>query len=249
MTKEVVSMFERIVQEWNQWAASIKGARLLSLWATDDDALRGWTVAELRNPLFSPRTDAMQAALVGRAQRGERWAVLTLITQLRPGLSRLARWAAKSDYRFGSSSEAADEVLAVFGEVLMGHNLTRRPDSIAANLVLDTRQRIWRAGKRQARITRAAIAAAHTASSDGSTYRPEEMALELDVLSSVGSALGALTGTLSSRQLTAELAYRAWILEESCTTIASDLGLGNEAVRTRLCRLRSAVRDLQPIVA
>ncbi|MCP3988550.1 MAG: hypothetical protein GY724_05735 [Actinomycetia bacterium] len=241
-------MFDQIVHEWSQWVSSPRGSQTLAQWAIDDHRLRGWTVAELASPLSSPRTDRMQAALVRRAQDGQHCAVLALITQLRPGLISLTRWWATIDRRLGTLAEAEGEVLATFGVVLMSLDLERRPEKIAASLVLGTRQRLWRAKIRQSRSDDAALAAAVT-EAQATRSAPEDMAMELDLANAVTTAIEGLRGSDGSRRLTAELAYRAWVLDQPGAEIARDLGIGPNMVRTRLCRLRSAVRDVQAAAA
>jgi DNA-directed RNA polymerase specialized sigma24 family protein len=237
-------MFDHLVHEWDRWARSVRGAHTLSRWAIDDHALRGWSTSELSTPRSSPRTDAMQAALVRRAQDGERGAFLALVTQLRPGLTSIVR-RARADPGLGTGSETEDEVLATFGEVLMAHDLARRPHRIAANLLLDTRQRLWRSRERRARVE-GALRRGVGAGPPPRPTQPEERAVELDLTGAVSTAIQHLAGNDRSRRLTAEAAYRAWFLDQPCDQIAAELGMGHEAVRTRLCRLRSSVRRLHP---
>jgi hypothetical protein len=237
-------MFNDVMRTWDQWAGSGRGAQVLRRWRGCDSALDGWTLAELRSPVSSARTDAMQAALVRLAQQGDAAAAATLTVQLRPGLSRLVRWALGADHRFWSAGEAAAEVLGVFSEILMGHCLARRPGKVAANLLYDTRQRIWRTRSREARTRQAALAAASVPPAEPSPLdRPDTVTGELDLVAAVSSALEQLAGSETSRRLTAELAYRAWILDQPSKAIAHELGMGREAVSSRLCRLRAIVRQ------
>ena len=237
MTRNAV--LEQIVSEWEQWWASRPGQRDRAGWATRHRSLRGWTRDRLRDPRISGETDAMQAALVAEAQLGCHGATLTLIVQFRPALATMARAIAQ---RPGSTAEdAATEVVGTFTEVVLGHNLDRRPGRIAGNLVGDTRQRLSRAGPK---------VQAQERSADGWPSRATvcEPSVEddgpehLDLLAAVRDSLGALSGSAASRALTRELAFRSWFLGESNATIAADLHLAPELVRTRLCRLRGAVR-------
>ena len=246
MSKRDGSVFDNLVRSWDQWAGSGRGWRVVRCWECHEPALGGWTLSELRAPVQSDETDAMQAALVGLAQRGDTAAATTLTVQLRPGLSRLVRLALSADNGIRSRDEAEAEVLSVFGETLMGHPLARRPTKIAANLLYDTRQRLWRAGGSGAQATAHQDdleAAAIEAMGPAAPCSTEAVADELDLMAAVGTALERLAGTDASRRLTAELAYRAWVLDEASTTIGPALGLGSRAVSTRLCRLRSAVRQ------
>jgi hypothetical protein len=137
-------MFEVVVDSWNQWARSTRGTKAMRAWGARDPALEGWPIAELRAPVASTRTDAMQAALVALAQEHETMAATTLAVQLRPGLTRVVRLALAGGCWVTGPDDAPYHVLGVFYETLMRHPLERRPTKIAANLVQDTRQRIWR---------------------------------------------------------------------------------------------------------
>jgi hypothetical protein len=236
-------MFDDIVRDWQHWVRSPRGRRRLEAWAGGDPALDGWTRQDLSSPRSSPRTDAMQAALVAQAQDGDEDAVRTLVVQLRPGLVGVV-WRAYNRRgagagSFGSMAEAQCEVLSAFGETLARHRLDRRPERIAANLLLDTRQRLWRAAGRDNRAQNL-IDAGPPAALTSNPVEPIDGAL--DLVAAVASALDQLTGTVDSRRLTAQLAYRAWILDEPSVLIARELGLERKTVDTRLCRLRAAVR-------
>lgn len=219
------------VEAWAQWRNGRRGRQRWGRWSLHHPALIGWDTANLASPTTSPRTDAMQAALVALAQDGEGDAAITLLVQLRPGLNRLAR--ALADGRRTARPDSNDEVRSAFFETLYRHPLHRRPTGIAANLVLDTRQRLARA---TVRATRASAAA--------SIRRSEavDIGSEAGVVASLDRAVERLPGTATSRRLTAELAYRAWVLEEPQVAIAADLGLGHRGVAMRLHRLRAALR-------
>lgn len=184
----------------------------------------------------------MQAALVELAQSGDQDAVSTLLVQLRPGLHRLVGWMAVGFGRGHTNAELEDEVVGVFCEVVMQHPLGRRRRRIAANLLLDTRQRLWRGGVREVRI-REAAGSAESISTDAAAWPawPDCLVGELDMVDALAEAISSLPGTEASRRLTGEVAYRAWILDEANTAIAADIGLHPDVVRTRLSRLRSHV--------
>ncbi len=274
-------MYDDITRTWLRWVRSPRGGRTLRRWADDHPALAGWTADELVSPRCGDRADAMQAALVRLAQAGDQAATSTLIVQLRPGLTRVA-WRAwhrrcAGPRPFASMADTRDEVLSAFGETLAGHRLDRRPARIAANLVLDTHQRLWRAAGRDDRAAAAAVAVSVAAAGRavragsgrggsrsgagaagsgpgyaggpepvaGPAGSPDEVAGTLDLTTAVAAALHRLPGSEASRRLSAELAFRAWILDEPSALIARELGLGRKTVDTRLCRLRALVRDSQ----
>ncbi|MEL7156658.1 MAG: hypothetical protein AAFN30_08675 [Actinomycetota bacterium] len=228
---------EQLVERWERWVRSVAGARTRRAWQQEAPALAGWQPHELRRPVGGARTDRMQAALVARAQGGDEAATLTLVVQFEPALRRLS---AGRTTRTGSRAEAEADVIGTFVEVALGHDLTRRPARIAANLVWDTRQRLHRADRRwravatdQARIEQASPC----------TPDADLGADAVDLIVSLAEALDGLGGDVASRRLTRELAVRAWVLDETTVELAEGLGLAPSAVRARLCRLRSSVRQ------
>lgn len=248
-----VGMLQDVVRSWDRWVDSARGHRHRRMWADRHPTLGGWSAVELRSPVSGARTDAMQAALVAQAQMGDANAAATLIVQLRPGLISLIRWADRRPRELGSMAEAEDEVLGCFGETMMRHPLRRRPRRIAANLLLDTRQRIWRSGAARGRrsepdhhpeVRLRPLEGWSAAVAD--LDHPETIADDLDLLAAVAAAIGGLGGSERSRRLTAEVAYRSWILDQATSVIAADTGLASDAVRARLCRLRSIVRQRRP---
>ena len=229
-------MLDDVVHNWDRWAGTMQAARRLRRWALDEPALHGWALSELRQPQSSARTDAMQAALVRLSQDGDSNAVATLLTQLRPGLGSLSAWLVRADPRLDRFDAAAAEVVSTCSETIMRHDLDRRPAKIAANLLLDTRQKLWRA------VARERPSSCELPEAAAMTGETEVVSATIDLVGSVARALHRLGGSEPSRQLTAELAFRAWFLDEPSGEIAADLGLRGQMVRTRLCRLRTAVR-------
>ena len=191
----------------------------------------------------------MQAALVDLAQAGDHAAATTLLTQLCPGLWRIVG----RGHRHRSTCDAVqpDDVAAVAYETIMRHPLDRRPASIAANVILDTRQRLWRAAAAAARRSCSPPLRAPAAWCPRPTRQPprgspidepDVRVEELDILDRVAIAIERSTGDPRSQRLSAEIAYRAWILDEATPSIAEAVGLRPDAVRARLSRLRAVVR-------
>ncbi len=241
---------------WLQWANSRRGQHKLQSWndgwvAGGPDSRR-WTNDDLVAPVGGSRTDWMQAQLVKQAQRGDGDAAVTLTMQLRPGLLRLVRKTTVFQpigNQFGTSfgsgktvrDDAKDSVLSAFQLVLFNHNLERRPTKIAANLLLDTRQLLWRDSNRSGRIE-----SAIPSFENGNHYLSstlQDQTLYTDELASLGTAIRSLPGSSASRRLTTELAYRSWVLEESNASIARQLSISTEVVNTRLHRLRSVFKQ------
>lgn len=179
----------------------------------------------------------MQAALVAVAQGGEGRAAVLLLTQLAPGLHRICRWAASAGY--WPWHEAVPEVRAVFYETLYRHSLERRPVKIAANLVLDTRQRIQRTGRRLRPVDIPGFGPCGRSMFDGDPA--SELTDHLAARSTVSAAIAEMPGSQESRQLTADLAYRVWFLDQPRSAVAAEFGLADGAVNVRLHRLRSII--------
>jgi DNA-directed RNA polymerase specialized sigma24 family protein len=237
----------RLPERWLSWARSTDGVATINGWAAGHPPLRGWSSNDLVNPTSSQATDAMQAVLVELAQAGSAEAGLTLLVQLRPGLIRLARTAVHWEWMM--SHDINEETQATFFEVLFRHRLDRRPKRIAANLLLDTRQRLWRRHPRSGPPT-----VVTQAMGDGELWwsgdRPSGVGRnapspvqELEIRLHLADVLRRLPGSEASRRLTAMMAYRAWIEGHSTASIASELGVEPQTVSTRLYRLRRILRS------
>jgi len=238
-------MLNTITEQWDQWAASSRGARSLTRWQQEYAPLRLWDFEALRTPASCRATDEMQASLVGLAQSGDDNAASTLIVQLRPGLIALTNRTLRLNQYCETFGDTSNEVVGVFSEVLLRHRLDRRPARIAANLLLDTRQRIWRSHQRNARLDLSTTPTAQVvleSAPSADSYHPDAAVNTLDVMDDLAAALGGLGGSVESRRLTAHLAYRAWIMDEAPDQIAADLRIAPGTVNTRLCRLRSRLR-------
>jgi len=230
-----------LADRWLDWARSPEGVAVMRQWVDHHPALADWPPEELVGPTSGPATDLMQAALVGLAQSGSAEAGLTLLVQLRPGLVRLAQTAVHWEWIM--SHDINEETQATFFEVLFRHSLERRPGRIAANLLLDTRQRLWR------RQPRSGPPIVTPRPADGPYRRPGDTVAaatwigELEVHLHLCDGVRDLPGSEASRRLTATMAYRAWIEGQPATQIASDLGVAPQTVSTRLYRLRRILRS------
>jgi DNA-directed RNA polymerase specialized sigma24 family protein len=238
------------VDEWRRWLTSRRGRDRWRAWAEPRPALRGWDISTLAEPRWSPLVDRLQRDLVALAQEGEGRAAITLLVQLRPGLYRLVRSRGRGPAE--ARSDACDEVRAVFYETVWRHRLDRRPERIAANLVLDTRQRLGRADRAGRPPEPTAVewsvrmgggghpvASPRVVSGGANTVDPLEGAALRSVLV---AAVDGLPGSAPSRRTTAEAAFRVWVLDQPQAVVARELGLTPATVATRLHRLRAAVR-------
>lgn len=231
-------MFTEITYKWQQWANSSKGLRLLRKWQLQHTQLRGWTMDELQNPRSCNRTDQMQACLVRLSQAGCDNAALTLAQQLSPGLKKLTRTIGKSEI-----SHSASEVISTFYETLLRHNLEARPNKIAANLILDTRQKFHRSHLAEVKRTEAFKQAAFTAQTE---IQPvTQIVNSLCALNAVGKAMkkyhrGAPNSNAS------EIAFQHWVLGMPTKEIAEAHGVSQSVITSRLWRLRKTLRQEIP---
>ncbi len=243
---DLAPLDHRLAERWSEWARSPGGLRLLADWRRTHPQLAGWTVDDLATPTSGARTDAMQATLVSLAQSGSAESGITLLTQLRPGLVRLARSACGWEWIL--DHDVTDEVQATFFEVLYRHDLDRRPARIAANLLLDTRQKLWRRVPRAGPPTVAFTDSSDDGGPPSAHLRPDRISSEpswvggVEMWMHLQHGVNDLPGSEASKRLTAAMAYRAWIEDEPTTTIASDLGVAPQTVATRLYRLRRILR-------
>ncbi len=222
---------------WLEWAASTDGIASNVSWQRRFPLLEEWSADELVRPDSGPRCDAMQAALVELTQSGSAEAGLTLLVQLRPGLVRLAQSA--SHWEWIMSHDVREETQATFFEVLFGHDLNRRPRRIAANLLLDTRQRLWRRHPRSGPPTMPTSLSSEIAGSTSAS----NWVTELEIWLHLQDGVNELPGSEDSRQLTATMAYLAWFEGKPVAMVASELGVTPQTVATRLYRLRRILRS------
>ncbi len=238
-----------LVVAWQQWADGPHGRRHRRRWVERAPLSARWSAHDLAHPRSGPATNELQQVLVVDAQQSRVAAALTLLVQLRPGLVRLARSAAGWNWYHGF--DAAEETQATFFEVLYNLDLERRGRAVAANLVLDTRQRLWRqcpAGRRR---------------TDGPPAGPPLPGLGLDPGEPTGRDstgrdstadpvvavvdlqrhLAALPGSPASRQLSTDIAHRAWFRDQPSRLIAAELGLRRHTVDSRLYRIRESMRE------
>jgi hypothetical protein len=149
----------RLETDWQHLVASPATARAMARWAGAAPVLAGWSGPEALRAAVHDRThpdraDRIMAALVRLAAvdgGGDLLAVRVLVHLLIPGAVRLARSLAPL---FGVPHTREAAMLAeavVFAELAIGirtYPWRRRPRRIAANLLLDCRQRLTRRHRR-----------------------------------------------------------------------------------------------------
>lgn len=140
-----MTLFTRLDAEWRELGASPPAVTALGMWAGTDGAFREFSnlcelVEGMRHSADRERNDELLACLAGRAQ-SDPYAARALFQAVFPGLIRIA-----ADFRPATHSdeEIASVVIATAYERIRTYPIGRRPRSIAANVLLDTRQAVSR---------------------------------------------------------------------------------------------------------
>lgn len=144
-------LLDRLHDEWLRLACSPHAARSLAGWASDP-AVRGFSdleevVAEIQRRGRPAESDRILLALLRRAAV-DNLAAQTVLQALMPGLKSLM-----SAYRLtGNPEEVATAVVEAAFERIRRYPCDRRPARVAANLLHDTRQTLWRDACRERRL-------------------------------------------------------------------------------------------------
>jgi hypothetical protein len=175
----MTTLFEQLGVEWSQLGASAPARAAVQAWGQDDPALAGFqdlreVVRFVHRSGTGPRGDAVLACLAARAP-SDPLAARTLLHVVFYGLMRIT-----SDLCTAASSpeEAASVVVVEAYQRICTYPVERRPRSIAANILLDTRQGVSRTLCRR-RVTEVLTAdIAHHANATGGPSAADEL-LEL----------------------------------------------------------------------
>lgn len=139
------TLFEQLAVEWSELGASAPAAAAVAGWGRHDPALTGFqdlleVVRFAHRCGTGPRGDAVLRCLAARAP-SDPLAARTLLHVVFYGLKRIT-----SDLCTAASSpeEAASVVIVEAYQRIRTYPVERRPRGIAANILLDTRQRVSR---------------------------------------------------------------------------------------------------------
>ena len=148
---EGLGVLRQLDLEWERIGNGLSGRTALRRWASGDSHLGGVrTLDELVqrvNARGNPaRSDAILLTLVSRAATDD-LAARTVLQAMMPAVKNLtSKFSACGAW---SAEETAAEVVAAMWERIRSYPVERRPAKVAANLTLDTRQRVWRTGYKQ----------------------------------------------------------------------------------------------------
>lgn len=137
--------------EWKYLATSADAARALARWAADP-ALEGFAdlhavIDESQRRGRPVESDRILLALLRRAP-SDPVAARTVLQALMPGLKSLM-----ANYQLtGAPEEVSTAVIEAAFERIKSYPCDRRPARVAANLLNDTRQVLWRAARKERRL-------------------------------------------------------------------------------------------------
>lgn len=142
------NVVDALDREWGELSGSRRLREALRRWAERDPALDFESPAALVSTLerrdHDPAaTDAVLGALARRA-RTDDLAARLLLQLVLPGCKRLLRL-----YGRGDPDEWAAFIVTTAWDRIRRYPIDRRPRSVAANILLDVRQRVVRAARRQ----------------------------------------------------------------------------------------------------
>jgi hypothetical protein len=140
-----MKLFTKLDEEWQTLGASKAAGAALRRWASEHGALQGFnSVRELvqfvQHSDDRARGNAIAAALA-RLARSDAFAARTFLQVVLYGLIRIA-----ADFRTATHSDedAASTTIAFAYERIRTYPIDRRPRSVIANVLLDTRQAVSR---------------------------------------------------------------------------------------------------------
>lgn len=139
------SVFDRLEQDWERFADQRPCAELADLCDKVGASSLGELIQRVRAASLV-QSDAILAFLAERAPSSD-CAARAMLQLLMPGACRLA----SSWWALGDAEERAAAAVAAVYRRIRTYPIERRPTKIAANILLDAGQDLWRAAKKASR--------------------------------------------------------------------------------------------------
>lgn len=224
--------------EWQYLARSPEAARALTRWS-EDEALGGFPdldmlVAEIQQRGRPEESDRILLALLRRAP-SEGLAARTVLQAVMPGLKSLM-----SAYQLtGEPEEVSTAVVEAAFERIRRYPCDRRPARVAANLLNDTRQILWRASlkERSLRVTTEPIT---EVTMERLVDQPASPSTTDELVDLVAEAVRLGHVERSG----ARLILLTRILDASVEDLAREMGLKGPTLRKRRHRAEAALAEL-----
>lgn len=221
--------------EWKYLVTSPDANRALIRWGPDT-ALEGFAdldavIEEIQRRGRPAESDRILLALLRRAP-GDPVAARTVLQAVMPGLKSLM-----AAYQLtGQPEEVSTAVIEAAFERIRSYPCDRRPSRVAANLLHDTRQSLWRAARKECRLRLVTVplteAALETAARELSEPSPTD---ELVGLVAEGVRLGYVAPS------GARVILLTRVLDVSIEELAGDTGAKSKTIRKRRDRAEAAL--------
>jgi DNA-directed RNA polymerase specialized sigma24 family protein len=221
--------------EWKYLATSTDAIRALIRWAPDA-ALEGFAdldavIDETQRRGRPAESDRILLALLRRAAT-DPVAARTVLQAVMPGLKSLM-----SAYRLtGEPEEVSTAVIEAAFERIRSYPCDRRPSRVAANLLNDIRQSLWRAARKERRLQLVTVPLTETAL--------ETAAREMTEPSSTDELVGLVAEGVRLRHVApsgARVILLTRVLDVSMEELAGDTGAKSKTIRKRRDRAEAAL--------
>ena len=221
----------RLDLEWERLAASDEGRAALARWQEHEPDLAGLSDLQgLLDRRLDPAAGPAVLAVLARLAPADLTAARTLLQAVVPGLMRLAVTTAVDD------RVAFEEMVALAWERIRTYP-SRRPGSVAANVLWDVRKR-YRRHRRIERPNHFEVPVAYD-------QREHEPSAEDVVLSrSVTDELAAIRDSRLISERSLSLIVRTRLDGEELQDIADDEGVSKHAITQRRLRAEHRLRSL-----
>lgn len=222
--------------EWQLLVASTDAARALTCWE-GDPALQGFAdldsvIAEIQRRGRPAESDRILLGLLRRVP-DDAVAARTVLQAIMPGLKSLM-----SAYQLTAEpEEVSTAVIEAAFERIGSYPCDRRPARVAANLLNDTRQLLWRAARKES-ILRLASEPLTEATLQRMAEQPVEVSATDELLDLVSEAV-RLRHLQSDG---ARIILLTRVLDVSITDLATDTGTKSKTIRKRRDRAEAALR-------
>lgn len=222
--------------EWRYLATSADATRALARWAPDP-ALQGFAdldgvIAEVQRRGQPAESDRILLALLRRVPF-DTVAARAVLQAIMPGLKSLM-----CAYQLtGEPEEVSTAVIEAAWERIRTYPCGRRPARVAANLLNDTRQALWRAARKERKLRVVTEPLTEAALERVASHRPVSASATDELVDLVAEAVRL--GDIQRPGARVILLTR--VLDVSIEDLAADTGTKSKTVRKRRDRAEAAL--------
>lgn len=143
-------LFRQLVTEWIRLNADPTPAATMQRWGRTEALLAGYRrpadIVDAIDQATPADQDALMLALIRLTQAGQQLAGRILLQQMLPKLGRMVLRTAGTTTDTTWAEDRRHIAVAELWDIIIGYPVQRRPAKVAANLALDTLNRITRTG-------------------------------------------------------------------------------------------------------